>query len=102
MKPLLRLVCVLVLVFGVAAPASPQHPTPPAPVDRSSADPLDLNTATLDQLKSLPGMGEAYARRVIAGRPYTGKNQLLTRGILPQPAYEKIQALVVARHPRNK
>jgi competence protein ComEA len=102
MKPLLRLVCVLVLVFGVAAPASPQRPPPPAPVDRSSADPLDLNTATLDQLKSLPGMGEAYARRVIAGRPYTGKNQLLTRGILPQPAYEKMQALVVARHPRNK
>jgi DNA uptake protein ComE-like DNA-binding protein len=58
---------------------------------------LDINTATVAQLKSLPGMGEAYARRVIAGRPYTAKNQLVTRGILPQQVYAKLQAGIVAR-----
>jgi competence protein ComEA len=71
-------------------------------MSQTASGPLDLNSATLDQLKSLPGMGEVYARRVIAGRPYSAKNQLVTRGIIPQTAYEKMQALVVARRPRNK
>jgi hypothetical protein len=48
------------------------------------AIPVDINTATAAQLQALPGMGAEYARRVIAGRPYTMKNQLLQRGVLPQ------------------
>jgi len=60
------------------------------------ADLLDLNTATQAQLSTLPGMGREYVRRVIANRPYTAKNQLVTRGILPQTEYEKIADLVVA------
>jgi hypothetical protein len=43
-----------------------------------------------------------YAQRVIAGRPYTAKNQLVTRGILPRDTYEKLQALVVAHRLKNK
>jgi DNA uptake protein ComE-like DNA-binding protein len=50
----------------------------------ASKELLDINTATPAQLKALPGMGDAYAARVIAGRPYTAKNQLTTRGILQQ------------------
>lgn len=60
---------------------------------------LDINTATLQQLKSLPGFGDAYVRRVIAGRPYTAKNQLVTRGILPQAAYDAVSFRIVARRP---
>ena len=70
--------------------ASPTQPSAPL---------LDINTAALTQLKSLPGMGEAYARRIIAGRPYTAKNQLVTRGVLPQSAYDKISALIIAKRP---
>jgi competence protein ComEA len=69
---------------------------------QTAADLVDLNTATIGQLKTLPGMGEVYARRIVAGRPYSAKNQLVTRGIIPQAAYEKVQLLVVARHPKNK
>jgi DNA uptake protein ComE-like DNA-binding protein len=58
--------------------------------------PLDINTATPAQLKALPGMGDAYVRRVIAGRPYTAKNQLVTRGILPRQVYEKFQNGIIA------
>lgn len=62
---------------------------------------LDINTATPDQLKALPGMGAAYAERVIAGRPYTAKNQLATRGILPKDEYERIRELIVAHRPKQ-
>ena len=57
---------------------------------------LDINTATAEQLKALPGMGDAYVARVIAGRPYTAKNQLATRGILPKDEYERIRELIIA------
>jgi competence protein ComEA len=59
--------------------------------------PLDLNTATFAQLRALPGMGDEYARRIIRNRPYTAKNQLSTRGILPQTVYLEIAPFVVAR-----
>ncbi len=59
---------------------------------------IDLNTATREQLTELPGMGKVYADRVIRGRPYSAKNQLTQRGILPLAAYEKIKDLVIARH----
>jgi len=61
---------------------------------------LDINTATAAQLKALPGMGDEYVRRIIAGRPYTAKNQLTTRGILPQSAYENIRDLIIAHRPK--
>jgi competence protein ComEA len=57
---------------------------------------LDINTASPHQLNALPGFGPAYTRRVIAGRPYTAKNQLFTRGVIPQGAYERISDLIVA------
>lgn len=60
---------------------------------------LDLNTATPAELAALPGMGGEYVRRVVAHRPYTAKNQLVTRGILPAEEYERIAPLVVAHRP---
>jgi competence protein ComEA len=66
----------------------------------ASKDLLDINTATPVQLKALPGMGDAYVQRIIAGRPYTAKNQLTTRGILPAAAYEKIKPLIIAHRPK--
>jgi DNA uptake protein ComE-like DNA-binding protein len=57
---------------------------------------LDINTATVEQLRALPGMGDAYAQRIVAGRPYTAKNQLTTRGILPSAEYERIREMVIA------
>jgi DNA uptake protein ComE-like DNA-binding protein len=66
----------------------------------ASKDLLDLNTATPAQLKALPGMGDAYVQRIIAGRPYTAKNQLVQRGILPQDAYAKIKDQIIAHRPK--
>jgi competence protein ComEA len=62
----------------------------------ASRDILDINTASPAELNALPGMGAAYTQRVIAGRPYTAKNQLTTRGILPTDEYVKIKELIIA------
>ncbi|HWG17324.1 MAG TPA: helix-hairpin-helix domain-containing protein [Acidobacteriaceae bacterium] len=62
---------------------------------------LDINTASAAQLQALPGMGAAYADRVIAARPYTAKNQLATRGILPKDEYERIRELIVAHRQKS-
>ncbi len=68
-----------------------------APTAGMSAQPLDLNTATIAQLKTLPGIGDAYAKRIVDGRPFTAKNQLVTKGILPQGTYDKIKDAIIAR-----
>jgi DNA uptake protein ComE-like DNA-binding protein len=73
----------------------------PAASTAAAAAPLDINTATPDQLKAFPGIGDAYSKRIIDGRPYTAKNQLVTRGILPQGVYNKIKDQIVASHPKK-
>lgn len=86
------------------AGAAPQtgKPAAAAPASVADADKLDLNTATADQLKALPGVGDAYAKRIVDGRPYTAKNQLTSRGIVPQKTYDGIKDAVVARRPAKK
>ncbi len=63
----------------------------------SRDNPLDLNTATKEQLQSLPGMTATEADRVIAGRPYNDANDLVKRHILPKAEYDKIADRVTAR-----
>jgi DNA uptake protein ComE-like DNA-binding protein len=60
--------------------------------------PMDINTASVDQLRTLPGVGDTYARRIVAGRPYSSKNQLVSKGILPRNVYDKVQHMIVANH----
>jgi DNA uptake protein ComE-like DNA-binding protein len=64
---------------------------------QAAVPPVDINHASSSELKSVPGIGEAYSSRIIAGRPYKNKAQLKSRGILPAEVYEKVKDRLVAR-----
>lgn len=58
---------------------------------------IDINSASADDLKSLPGISDDYASAIIRNRPYDNKRQLVSRNVIPQPAYEKISERIVAK-----
>ncbi len=62
-----------------------------------NAELIDINSASKQQLMTLPGIGDAYSQKIIDGRPYRAKNQLVQKNIIPQATYDKISAQIIAR-----
>lgn len=87
----------LSLICGMAGAQAAKKPAKAATAAATNADLLDINSATKEQLEALPGIGDAYSQKIIDGRSYAKKTDLVRKKVVPQATYNKIKDKIIAK-----
>jgi competence protein ComEA len=87
----------LSLISGMAGAQAAKKPAKATAAAAATTDLLDINSATKEQLEALPGIGDAYSQKIIDGRPYAKKTDLLRKKVVPQATYTKIKDKIIAK-----
>lgn len=95
----MRLIRALIFVIATVGFASAQSAAPAkSPAAKSQTSELiDINSASMDELQKIVGIGPAYADKIVKGRPYRAKNELLSKKIVPAATYDKIKDQIIAK-----
>jgi len=89
----------------VVAPKAPAKPAEKAPAEKPVEKPaeavalVDINSATQEQLEAVPGIGKEHCHHIMYGRPYAKKEDLVSKQVLPQEVYTKVEHLLIAKAP---
>ncbi len=103
----MKLARILIALFALASflPAQPaakkEVAKTAAKAAPAAATLIDVNSADLATLKTLPGIGDAYADKIVKGRPYKGKDDIVKAGV-PQATYNKIKDMIIAKQATKK
>jgi competence protein ComEA len=102
-KQVLRILALCVIGLPLMAAAADKKAAPKSDATaattsaKKNADLIDINTASEAELDALPGIGSAYAKKIVAGRPYKSKAELVRKDILPAATYAKVKDQIVAK-----
>jgi len=102
---ILSAVITILLLAGFCAAQSSSASKPASSSTTASSQPasamVDINSASKQDLMTLPGIGDAYAQKIIDGRPYHNKTQLKSKNIIPAATYDKISGMIIAKQSKK-